>query len=148
AQGGDGDQGHAQPAAQRRARRGGDRCDHARRQTDRAQHVSLRAVAAVAGACLSLGAVPGFGQDATEPAARAEAFAKLPYWPGYWVSEGQAGTTIGGIAPATLAAREAGTSPSVPMMALGGFAAPWNEEGRRRQAEARARSGGRKAMGW
>ncbi len=50
--------------------------------------------------------MPALAQDAPD-ATRNEAFAKLPYWPGYWVSEGQAGTTIGGIAPATLEAREA-----------------------------------------
>jgi hypothetical protein len=106
--------------------------------------MSLRVLAAV---ILALGSVSAVAQDAPE-AVRDEAFAKLPYWPGYWVSEGQAGTTIGGIAPATIASREAGAAPPVPMMALAGFNAPWNDEGRRRQAEARAKSGGRKAMGW
>ena len=74
-------------------------------------------------------------------AERVEAFAALPYWPGYWVSEQYANTTIGGFA----APREAG---SRPIMRLNGFDAPWNEEGKRRQAEAAKTRPGRKAMGW
>ena len=109
--------------------------------------MSLRVLAAAAAVSLALGSAPALAEDAPD-SARDEAFARLPYWPGYWVSEGQAGTTIGGIAPATLEARAAGAAPAVPMMALAGFNAPWNDEGRRRQAEARAKSGGRKAMGW
>lgn len=102
--------------------------------------------AAAAVAAVTLAAAPLPARDDGE-SARAAAFARLPYWPGYWVSEGQAGTTIGGFAPATLAAREGGPAPAVPQMALAGFGAPWSEEGRRLQAEARAR-GPRKAMGW
>ena len=96
--------------------------------------------AAIAAAALAL---PGFatGQDASTANARVEAFAKLPYWPGYWVSEQYADTTIGGFA----APRPAG---SPPLQRLNGFDAPWNEEGRKRQAEAAQRRPGRKAQGW
>lgn len=87
---------------------------------------------------------------AQEPAqqARTEAFAKLPYWPGYWVSEHQAGTTIGGLAPEILEAREHGEAISPDFMALRGVNAPWSEEGRKWQAAARAKAAGRKAQGW
>lgn len=105
-----------------------------------------RATIAIALGALAVSAAPLLAQEAGEDT-RTEAFAQLPYWPGYWVSEGQAGTTIGGFAPATLAARDGGPAPAVPQMALAGFGAPWSEEGRRMQAEARAK-GGRKAMGW
>lgn len=106
--------------------------------------MTLRAVAAVAAACLALASVPALAQA---EAPRGEAFARLPYWSGYWVSEGQAGTTIGGFAPATLASREGAAAPAVPVMALAGFGAPWNDAGRQRQVDARAK-GPRKAMGW
>jgi len=113
--------------------------------------MKLRIAYASAAALLISSAVPALAQQAPAQRTaqqRAEQFAQLPYWPGYWVSEGQAGTTIGGIAPATLAAREGRAVPSVPLMSLAGAGAPWSEEGRRRQQEARAKSGGRKAQGW
>ena len=94
-------------------------------------------------ASLAFAAPPLLAQDAD----RTEAFADLPYWPGYWVSAEQVGTTIGGIAPAVIAARENGETISG-FMVLNGASAPWNEEGKRRWAEARARSPGRKANGW
>src|SRR5690606_40322760 len=84
---------------------------------------------------------PAAAQDSPAAEARVQAFAELPYWPGYWVSEQYADTTIGGFA----AARPAG---SPPLMRLNGFDAPWNEEGRRRQAEAARTRGGRRADGW
>ena len=73
--------------------------------------------------------------------ARLEAFGKLPYWPGYWVSEQYDGTTISGTAPP----RPAG---SPPIQRLNGFDAPWNAEGKKRQEEARRTRGGRRADGW
>ncbi len=90
--------------------------------------------------------VPAFAQQASEASAsssadRVEAFAALPYWPGYWVSEQYANTTSGGFA----APREAG---SAPLQRLNGFNAAWNEEGKRRQAEAARTRGGRRADGW
>lgn len=97
-------------------------------------------VAAAAAACL---AATGSALAQGEPsaAARVEAFAKLPYWPGYWVSEQYANTTIGG----TAAPRPPG---SPPLQRLNGFNAPWNEEGKARQAEAARTRGGRRADGW
>jgi gluconolactonase len=79
---------------------------------------------------------------------RAEAFAELPYWGGYWVSEDQAGTTITGLAPAVTEASGGSTANFANMMALRGDRAVWNEEGERRRAAVRAASGGRKALGW
>jgi hypothetical protein len=78
---------------------------------------------------------------------RAAEFAKLPYWPGYWVSERQAGTTIGGAAPSIIEARKTGQFPTN-FMAMNGGAAPWNEVGKKRFADARAAARGRKAQGW
>lgn len=96
------------------------------------------AAAALAAAVLAAGS-PVLAQDPS--ADRTEAFAELPYWPGYWVSEQYANTTIGGFA----ASRPEG---SPPLQRLNGFNAPWNEEGKARQAEAARTRGGRKAMGW
>jgi hypothetical protein len=80
-------------------------------------------------------------QDGTSPPERAEAFAKLPYWPGFWVSEAYENTTIGGSAPA----RPAG---SPPLQRLNGFDAPYNDEGKARLAEAARTRAGRRADGW
>lgn len=112
----------------------------------------MRVLAASGAALLVLLTVtaPAAAQDTAQDRAqkdRTEAFAKLPYWPGYWVSEHQAGTTIGGVAPEILAAREKGAPLPANFMALNGRSAPWNEEGRRRQA-ARAQVVDRKAQGW
>ena len=96
--------------------------------------MKLPLAAAVAAACLVLSG-PAPAQD---NAARVEAFAKLPYWPGYWVSEQYQGTTIGGSA----APRPAG---SPPLQRLNGFNAPWNEEGKQRQAQAARERPGRRA---
>ena len=107
--------------------------------------MSGRILAVAAAVALAMtGQVHAQESTASAPASsadRVEAFAQLPYWPGYWVSEQYANTTIGGFA----APREAG---SRPIMRLNGFDAPWNEEGKRRQAEAAKTRPGRKAMGW
>lgn len=95
--------------------------------------------AALAAACLAI-AGPAPAQE-TSDAARVAAFAELPYWPGYWVSEQYANTTIGGFVTPRPA-------DSPPIMRLTGFDAPWNAEGQRRQAEAARLRGGRKAAGW
>ena len=84
---------------------------------------------------------PAAAQDGAAPEVRIEAFAKLPYWPGYWVSEQYDGTTISGTAPP----RPPG---SPPLERLNGFNAPWNDEGKARQAEAARTRGGRRADGW
>jgi hypothetical protein len=98
--------------------------------------------AALLGACAaSVGA-----QTAPSPKAREAQFAKLPYWDGLWLSE-HLETTIGGIPTELLEAREAG-KPAAFRMALTGAGAPWNEEGKARQAERAKTGGNRKAMGW
>jgi len=107
--------------------------------------MSLRSVAGLVAAGLVALASPALAQDSA-PAplsaeARVEAFAKLPYWPGYWVSEQYQNTTIGGSAPA----RPAG---SPPLQRLNGFNAPFNEEGKRQQAENARTRAGRRADGW
>ena len=96
---------------------------------------------------LALGTPPALAQDQQTQAERVEQFAELPYWPGYWVSEYTAGTTISGIAPAILEARETGR-PLPGFMSLNAAQAEWNEEGRRRWTAARAAAAGRKAEGW
>ena len=107
----------------------------------------MRRIGMIAAALLVVAASPNLAQESTGNEARVERFAELPYWPGYWVSERQAGTTIGGIAPAVLEARETG-KPLTGFMSLNGANAPWNDEGRRRYAEVRAAAQGRKAEGW
>src|SRR6187549_4239525 len=100
---------------------------------------------ALAAASVALFAGQAQAQDSStashDAGARSEAFAKLPFWPGYWVSEQYNGTTISGTAPP----RPAG---SPPLQRLNGFDAPWNDEGKARQAEARRTRGGRRADGW
>jgi hypothetical protein len=100
-----------------------------------------RRLAAAVGAALLATSGPASAQHAASAAGRVEAFANLPYWPGYWVSEQYQNTTIGGSA----APRPAG---SPPLQRLNGFNAPWNEEGRARQAEAARTRPGRRADGW
>jgi hypothetical protein len=107
--------------------------------------VNRHLAAALAAAALFT-AGPALAQDtaarpAPSAAERTEAFAKLPYWPGYWVSEQYANTTIGGFA----APRPAGRPP---LQRLNGFNAPYNDEGKARQAEAARTRAGRGADGW
>ena len=96
-----------------------------------------------AAASIALTAAPALAQSTD----RSEAFSQLPYWPGYWVSEDQAGTTIGGQAP-VVSASSATSANFTGIMALRGEGAPWNEEGLRRRAALREIAGGRKALGW
>ncbi|MWV27598.1 hypothetical protein [Aurantiacibacter rhizosphaerae] len=101
-------------------------------------------------AMLGLGAMPTMVQSQDAPDAQAdrvEQFSQLPFWPGYWVAEEQAGTTVGGIAPSVLAAREKGEAVAN-FMNLRGGAAKWNAEGQRRLEAAQAINAGRKAAGW
>lgn len=83
---------------------------------------------------------------AQEPQGRAEAFAQLPYWPGYWVGENSAETPISGFARGNPS--EGAASPPSDSLAVWGNNAPWNDEGRRRIAEVARSQGGRKALGW
>ena len=91
-------------------------------------------------AAVALNAGPVCAQERS-PGARAEAFVQLPYWPGYWVSEGAAGTPISGIALRT-------GGPTFDSVGIWAANIPWNEEGRRRAAEAQRTQGGRKGQGW
>lgn len=88
-------------------------------------------------------AVPAMAQAQQ---ARAEAFAQLPYWPGYWVAEAQAGTPISGILVERSDRLQ--TADTENSLALWGNAAPWNREGQRRVAESLRTMGGRKGSGW
>ena len=103
----------------------------------------IRAATYLAAVAVLAMAVPALAQSDN----RTEAFAQLPYWPGYWVSEDQAGTTIGGQAPA-ISSGSATAANFAGIMALRGEGAPWNEEGLRRRAALREIAGGRKALGW
>ncbi len=103
------------------------------------------AAAAVAIVCLAFSGPavahdPAAGADASTKA-RLDAFAKLPYWPGYWVSEQYFGTTIGGSAPT----QQPGAKQ---FQRLNGFDAPLNDEGKARLAEANRTRGARRADGW
>lgn len=91
---------------------------------------------------------PALADHHEEAVTRAEAFAALPYWPGYWVSEFQAGTTITGLAPVFTNPEDFEGVDFADVMSLRADQADWNEEGRRRLAEVRAAAGGRKAPGW
>ena len=88
-------------------------------------------------------AAPAAAQDQQ---ARAAKFAQLPYWSGYWVAESAAGTPISGIALRTQG--DALAPPPGDSVAIWANNAPWNDEGRRRVAQAMATQGGRKGLGW
>ncbi len=103
-----------------------------------------RGVRALAALGLALGVAPAAAQS--DKAARAEAFAKLPDWSGYWLTENDE-TSIGGLAQRSIEARTTGEAPARAAMPLFGFNAPWNEAGRKLQA-GRNQGGGRKAEGW
>jgi hypothetical protein len=104
------------------------------------------ASALLSGAFLALAAAPALAQGADRET-RLATFAALPDWEGQWLLENNT-TNIGGIGEAGLARRQGDTNAPTVNNALFGFGAPWNEEGRKRQAEARAKSPGRKADGW
>ncbi len=94
-------------------------------------------------------ASPVLADGHEEPAQdeRVSIFAELQYWPGYWVSEMQSGTMIGGQSPAIMAARARG-EPLEGYMSLNARGAAWNDHGRELLAEVRRISRGRKADGW
>ena len=105
--------------------------------------------AAFAGLALIALAAPAAAQETADQAERTAQFAELPYWPGYWVSEYTIGTTIGGLAPSLLEARETGdTTVTRNFMSLNASGADWNAEGQKRVAQNRAIARGRKATGW
>lgn len=92
---------------------------------------------------LAVAAAPVLASDEAQDK-RTETFAELPYWPGYWVSLGQAGTTIGGLS----AERDEAARALARSMAVGGGNAPWNDLGKAKWAEHRRTASGRKANGW
>jgi len=107
-------------------------------------------VAVLAGLLLAGGMAPASAEDIPKPDApkvRAAKFAKIPYWDGMWIGE-HLSTNIGGISKEFLEARDKGEAPARNIMSLTGFGAPWNEEGKKRQAERMKVGGNRKAMGW
>lgn len=99
--------------------------------------------AAVLALCGSAALAQGADRDA-----RLSTFAQLPDWEGQWLLENNS-SSIGGIADSILAQRAGEAAPPI-SRDLFGFApnVPWNEEGRKRNAEARAKSAGRAAEGW
>ncbi len=92
-----------------------------------------------AAALLALVAGPAAGQ----------APAKLPDWSGLWVPEGN-DTGISGLPEAATEARAEGKAAPSGGSArpLFGFGAPWNEEGKRRQALRRTETANCRALGW
>jgi hypothetical protein len=100
----------------------------------------IRSAFAALGVAALLTVTPAAAHDLSQPERVAE-FSKLPYWPGLWVSEQYAGTTIGGTAPP----RPEG---SPPLQRLHAYNAAYNEEGRARLAEAARTRAGRRADGW
>ena len=108
------------------------------------------AIFALSAACLAAPAfiAPVLADHHGEQAGRTEAFAQLPYWPGYWVSELQAGTTITGLAPAFTNPEQYEGLSRANVMSLRAETADWNEEGRILWDAVRAAAGGRKASGW
>jgi hypothetical protein len=96
---------------------------------------------------LALAPLPLVAADKPQPAAQArdKAFTRLPFWPGYWVSESMAGTEISGGQ-----SQERAVAPRDPAnsLAIWSNAAPWNDEGRRRVAEGLRTMVARKGLGW
>ena len=88
---------------------------------------------------LSLAAGPAAGQ----------APARLPDWSGLWEPEGN-DTAISGLSEDVTEARAEGKTPAPGSFnrPLFGFGAPWNEEGKRRMAEARTATANCRALGW
>lgn len=103
-------------------------------------------IAAPVAAAILAAACPALGH-AQSAGSRTQAFAKLPDWSGLWLTEGDE-TSIGGLPQGSLDAKETG-KPAARNTGtqLYGFGAPWNEEGKRRQAS-RKGNGNRKADGW
>lgn len=103
----------------------------------------MKCAAALAVLMLAV-AGPALAQDAKQEA-RVETFAKLPYWPGYWVGETASDIAISGMLQPGAIRAESSAEGGV---ALWDNKAPWNEEGKRRIAEVMRTQGGRKGLGW
>jgi hypothetical protein len=95
-----------------------------------------------AAALLAFAAVPASAQKGNAPA-------KLPNWGGLWVPEGN-NTGISGLPEAASEARAEGKTPPPSSSArpLFGFGAPWNAEGKRRQALRQKETANCRAQGW
>jgi hypothetical protein len=93
-------------------------------------------------ALLAFAAVPASAQRGSAPA-------KLPDWGGLWVPEGN-DTGISGLPEAASEARAEGKTPPPGGSArpLFGFGAPWNAEGKRRQAARQGETANCRALGW
>ena len=96
----------------------------------------------VTAALLAVAAVPASAQKGSAPA-------KLPDWSGLWVPEGN-DTGISGLPEAASEARAEGKTPPPGGSArpLFGFGAPWNAEGKRRQALRQKETANCRAQGW
>jgi hypothetical protein len=106
----------------------------------------VRAAVAAVLAAIPLLTLPAAAEEPAQQA-RSETFARLPYWPGYWVSEFLAGTSISGISRQANSILTQNAEPA-DSVAIWANRAPWNDEGRRRVAEVIATQGGRKGTGW
>jgi len=106
----------------------------------------MRGAVAVLLAAAPLFSGPAVAQEQSQQA-RTETFVQLPYWPGYWVSEAQAGTSISGITRQAVSVLTQASEPA-DSLAIWANHAPWNDEGRRRVAESMAAQGNRKGLGW
>jgi hypothetical protein len=104
----------------------------------------MKSAAAMMAAAL-LVAGPVLAREAT-PAERTKTFAKLPNWNGYWLTENDE-TSIGGLGERSVLSKTTGQAQPRAVMSLYGGGAPWNEEGKKRQA-LRGKYGGLKAQGW
>ncbi len=105
---------------------------------------SKRAVCLLGAAgLLALAAAP------SEAPAQGPAPAQLPDWSGLWVPEGT-DTAISGLSESITEARVEGKNPGFggSSRPLFGFAAPWNEEGKRRQAARQGETANCRALGW
>jgi hypothetical protein len=101
-----------------------------------------------AAALLALGAAPAASK--APPATRGTAPARLPDWGGLWVPEGN-DTAISGLPEAATEARVEGKAASGgggSFRPLFGFGAPWNAEGKRRQAARQKETANCRAQGW
>lgn len=98
---------------------------------------------AASAALLALSAVPAAAQHAT---AKDAGFANLPDWSGLWIPVNDT-TSISGLPDVYQKARESGKTPPK-LVRLNGPGAPWNAEGQRRMAEARAATANCRALGW
>jgi hypothetical protein len=94
-------------------------------------------------------AAAGLLSLASGPVAGQQAPAKLPDWSGLWVPEGT-DTAISGLSESVTESRVEGTKAASGGFnrPLFGFAAPWNEEGKRRQAAKQGETANCRALGW